>query len=62
MKCYLCGTAIQNYNPAFHQLKIDESHTADICQVCIDKFVIWQQGKFARLFPTTAAKKRFKKS
>jgi hypothetical protein len=41
---------------------IDENHEADICQQCIDKFFKWQQGVYARLFPTSAAKKRFNKT
>lgn len=61
MNCTLCNKPIQNYNQAFNHLKIDESHEADICQECIDKFGKWQQSIYARLFPTTAVKKRFGK-
>lgn len=58
-KCALCGKDIQNYNISFNHLKIDETKSVDICQDCIDKFVKWQQGLFAKMFPTTAIKKRF---
>ena len=61
MNCTLCKKPIHNYNPAFNHLKIDESHDADICSDCIDKFVKWQQSIYAKLFPTKAAKKRYGK-
>lgn len=61
MKCTLCNEPIDNYNLAFHHLKIDEQHAADICQKCIDKFVKWQGAIYADLFPTKAMKKRFGK-
>lgn len=61
MKCTLCGRPIQNYDAICNHLEIDEAHAADICTECIDKFVKWQQGKYARLFPTSAMKKRFGK-
>lgn len=60
MKCSLCGVEIQNYSENFNQLKIDESHTLEICQNCIDKFIKWQQKKFTNLFPTSSLKKHFK--
>ena len=59
MNCILCKEPIHNYDSAFNHLKIDESHAVDICSECIDKFVKWQQGIFARLFPTNAMKKMF---
>lgn len=62
VNCALCQKPIRNYDPAFNRLEIDESHAADICPECIDRFLKWQQRKFARLFPTSAAKKRFGKS
>jgi ribosome-binding protein aMBF1 (putative translation factor) len=59
MDCTLCKKPIKGYNPAYNHLKIDESNSADICSECVDKFGKWQQGIFADLFPTKAAKKRF---
>ena len=59
MICTLCENEILNYTFDFNHLIIDESHSLDICQDCIDKFVNWQQKIFARLFPTSALKKRF---
>ncbi|MFW9929040.1 MAG: hypothetical protein ACFFD1_06590 [Candidatus Thorarchaeota archaeon] len=59
MICSLCEKEILNYNIEFNHLKIDELHTFDICQECIDKIVKWQQKIFARLFPTSALKKRY---
>jgi hypothetical protein len=58
MKCTLCEHPIKNYEPEFHHLKIDESHAADICSDCIDKFVRWQGNIIVKLFPTKALKKR----
>ncbi len=61
MKCTLCGKPIRNYDAAYNHLEIDEIHSADICRECIDKFVKWQQSIYARLFPTSAVKKRLGK-
>lgn len=61
MKCKLCEQTINNYDSAFNQLKIDETHTAEICSECIQKFMNWQGSKIAKLFPTKALKKRFNK-
>ena len=61
MNCSLCGKPIKNYDPVYHHLVIDESRAADICPACVDKFLKWQQGIYARLFPTAAIKKRFGK-
>jgi len=58
MKCTLCKSEILNYDPAINHLKIDENSSADICLECIDKLMKWQQGVYARLFPTNAVKKR----
>lgn len=60
IKCTLCKKPIDNYNLAFNHLEIDEYHAVDICQVCVDKFVRWQQSIYAKLFPTTAMKKIFR--
>lgn len=57
MKCLLCDKPIEGYNAKFNQLKIDESHSVDVCLDCIDKFLKWQQSIFATLFPTKTAKK-----
>ncbi len=59
MNCTLCKNPIKNYDPAFNHLKIDEVHAADICSECMDKIIKWQQGVYAKLFPTSAAKKRY---
>jgi len=61
MDCTLCKKPIEKYDARFNHLKIDESVSADICQSCIDKFFIWQGELYAKLFPTTAMKKRFEK-
>jgi len=61
MNCTLCEKPIRNYDAAYNHLEIDETHAADICRECIDKFFKWQQGIYARLFPTSAVKKRFGK-
>ena len=60
MKCALCDEQIKNYTPEFNQLEINESHSVNICQSCIEKFIKWQQRKFAKLFPTKRAKKLLK--
>ena len=60
MECTLCREQIKNYTPEFHQLEINESLSVHICQSCVNKFVKWQQRKFAKLFPTKRAKKLFK--
>lgn len=61
VNCVLCQNPIRDYDPAFNRLQIDESRAVDICQECVDRFLKWQQGRYARLFPTNAAKKRFGK-
>lgn len=57
MICTLCGDKIDNYSDEFNCLKIDKTHSADICASCIDKFMHWQQTKLAKLFPTKMMKK-----
>lgn len=59
MQCHLCNQTIKECHPALHHLKIDETHEVDICQGCIDKFVQWQGSIIAKLFPTSALKKRY---
>ena len=59
MKCTLCDKAIENYNPGFHHLKINESKSADICQGCLDRIVQWQARIVTKLFPTKALKRRW---
>ena len=59
MECTLCKEQIKNYTPEFNQLEINESLRVQICQSCVNKFVNWQQRKFAKLFPTKRAKKLF---
>ncbi|NHJ01824.1 MAG: DUF2197 domain-containing protein [Candidatus Heimdallarchaeota archaeon] len=60
VKCTLCNEQIKNYTPEFNQLEINESYSVYICQSCVEKFVKWQQRKFAKLFPTKRAKKLLK--
>ena len=57
MRCALCNGTIERYDPAFHHLKLDEQHEADICERCIDKFLKWQSGILAKLFPSKAMKR-----
>jgi len=59
MECVICKKPIEKYNPILNNLKIEENYNVDICQKCTDKFIKWQQGIFAQLFPTKAMKKRF---
>lgn len=59
MKCTLCKKSIANYDLRFNHLDIDESTSVEICSICIDKFMTWQQGVYANLFPTKLAKKRY---
>lgn len=59
MKCALCEKSIDNYSVEFHHFIIDEKHSADVCAVCVDKFLKWQGKKLAVLFPSNAMKKRF---
>jgi len=61
MECKLCERPIQKYNTDFNQLRIGESHTVDICQQCIDKFMKWRKEVHARLFPTKTMKKLYRK-
>ncbi|MHA2108256.1 MAG: hypothetical protein ACW99R_11160 [Candidatus Hodarchaeales archaeon] len=62
MECNWCKEQIENYTPEFNQLEINESLSVHICQSCVDKFVKWQQRKYAKLFPTKHAKKLFKEN
>jgi len=59
--CTLCGKGIENYHKDYNCLKIDDTHSVDICAECIHKFQEWQQRKYATLFPTKRAKKFAKK-
>ncbi|MFH0978229.1 MAG: hypothetical protein V1837_02900 [Candidatus Woesearchaeota archaeon] len=58
MKCSLCDQPIKDYLPEWHHLKIDDTHAADICSDCMDKIVKKQGSIIAKLFPTSALKKR----
>jgi hypothetical protein len=60
LECTLCKEQIKNYVPEFNQLEINESHIVHICQSCVNKFVKWQQRKYAKLFPTKRAKELLK--
>ncbi|MFX1281996.1 MAG: hypothetical protein ACFFB5_00010 [Promethearchaeota archaeon] len=60
MECTLCKEQIKNYTCEFNQLEINESISVHICQSCVNKFIKWQQRKYAKLFPTKQAKKLFK--
>ena len=59
MKCRLCSKEIIKYDIRFNHLVIDDEHTADVCSMCIDKFVDWHSKVIALLFPTQAMKKRY---
>jgi hypothetical protein len=61
MNCKLCDRPIVGYDPAFHRLVLEEARAAAVCPDCIEKFLKWQRGVFARLFPTTAVKRRYGK-
>lgn len=61
MDCRLCNKQIMDYDARFHHLKIDDSNSVDICTSCSDKFLKWQGGIIARLYPTKALKKRFER-
>ncbi|MFW9905434.1 MAG: hypothetical protein ACFFFH_13925 [Candidatus Thorarchaeota archaeon] len=61
MECTLCKEQIKKYTPEFNQLAINESLNVHVCHSCVNKFVKWQQRKFAKLFPTKRAKQLFKK-
>lgn len=58
MKCALCGKPIADFSVELHRLDLDEARSADICGLCIDRFLKWQQRRIARLFPTAAIKRR----
>jgi len=60
-KCTLCEKRIANYSPEFNHLEIDNAHSVDICRACLDKIFKWQQGIYARLFPTKVMKKIVRK-
>ena len=62
MKCVLCKNNISEYTQEFNQLKLSESKAVDICHDCIQKFTKWQQELFAKIYPTTFAKKWVKKN
>jgi len=62
MNCVLCKKPILNYHHSLHHLKIEEGIEVDICSGCIDKFMKWQQGILAKLFPTKSMKNMFKKN
>lgn len=57
--CSLCGREISRYSQELNHLEIDESHSADLCQDCIDRFIRWQGKVISRLFPTKVMKKRY---
>jgi hypothetical protein len=61
MKCKLCENEIADHNQSLAQFRIDEKNSVNICQDCADKFLKWQGSVIAKLFPTKAMKKRFKK-
>lgn len=62
MKCALCRQEIAEYHSSVNRLPLQEGRSADLCEACIDLFLKWQQEKFAKLFPTSLAKKRYAKS
>lgn len=62
MNCTLCEKPIEHYDSFFSHFEIDESHSADICPECIEKFTQWRQDVYTKLFPTTAAKRRIERT
>jgi hypothetical protein len=58
--CALCKRPIGKFSPILNRFDLD-GRPIDLCQSCIDKFLKWQQGIFARLYPTNALKKKFGK-
>ena len=60
-KCLLCGQEINHYHELSNRFVVDESRSVDIYSECIQKFIKWQQKKYAALFPTKAAKRYLKK-
>jgi hypothetical protein len=62
MRCQLCDLEIADYNHTLNEFKVDDAHSVFICQSCADKFMKWQQGIYARLFPTKTAKKVFREN
>lgn len=61
IKCTLCESVIADYSTTFNHLTLDESHSAEICQDCVEKIIKWKQETYATLFPTPAIKRRFRK-
>ncbi len=59
MDCALCGKPIREYDHSLNHLEIDKDHSADLCPDCIKLFMKWQGEMCARLFPTSAMKKRY---
>lgn len=62
MECTICKEEMTNYDPDLNKMRLDGSRSAAICSKCIERFLKWQQKRFARLFPTGAAKKKYGKS
>lgn len=62
MTCALCDKEIGDYHASLNRLALEEGRSADLCEACIDRFLKWQQEKFAKLFPTSLAKKRYARS
>ncbi|MFA5259293.1 MAG: hypothetical protein WC402_04430 [Candidatus Pacearchaeota archaeon] len=60
MDCAICKKSIEKYDSNFNHLIINESCEVDLCQDCINKIFKWQGELYAKLFPTSAMKKRFK--
>ncbi len=61
MNCELCKKPIEKYNEKFNTLKLDNFKSVDICSPCSEKFLKWQQGIYADLFPTKSMKKAYGK-
>lgn len=59
--CVLCKDEIDHFHPELNVLELSGHPPASICNDCIDQFLWWQQERFARLFPTTAARRFIKK-
>jgi hypothetical protein len=57
MICALCQKSIADYDVMYHQLKLNDSKTVEICSDCTKLFLKWQQNIFAQIYPTKQAKK-----
>ncbi|HRK21946.1 MAG TPA: hypothetical protein PLX06_09060 [Fimbriimonadaceae bacterium] len=59
MECALCGNALVEPSDELNRLELDDGRSVLICTACIDRFLKWQGARIAKLFPTSALKRRF---